>query len=139
MLYKEVELALGINSEYSKRTLMRLHPNIKVSGSQRLPPHSSLSRKADPSVRIERTASKPQKCTHDYTFLFCFSELAHKGRGMSSIPCFCCSSLPISFAQAPAPPSPSFSGYPLFYSQVTHIFIRSSPPPSSLQTSLPFS
>ncbi|XP_044525488.1 phospholipase D1 [Gracilinanus agilis] len=30
MLYKEVELALGINSEYSKRTLMRLHPNIKV-------------------------------------------------------------------------------------------------------------
>ena len=33
MLYKEVELALGINSEYSKRTLMRLHPNIKVFGS----------------------------------------------------------------------------------------------------------
>lgn len=32
MLYKEVELALGINSEYSKRTLMRLHPNIKVFG-----------------------------------------------------------------------------------------------------------
>lgn len=31
MLYKEVELALGINSEYSKRTLMRLHPNIKVT------------------------------------------------------------------------------------------------------------
>lgn len=30
MLYKEVELALGINSEYSKRTLIRLHPNIKV-------------------------------------------------------------------------------------------------------------
>lgn len=30
MLYKEVELALGINSEYSKRTLMRLHSNIKV-------------------------------------------------------------------------------------------------------------
>ncbi|KPP56943.1 hypothetical protein Z043_125391 [Scleropages formosus] len=29
MLYKEVELALGINSEYSKRTLMHLHPNIK--------------------------------------------------------------------------------------------------------------
>lgn len=31
MLYKEVELALGINSEYSKRTLMHLHPNIKVT------------------------------------------------------------------------------------------------------------
>lgn len=31
MLYKEVELALGINSGYSKRTLMHLHPNIKVS------------------------------------------------------------------------------------------------------------
>ncbi|KAG9346396.1 hypothetical protein JZ751_006707 [Albula glossodonta] len=30
MLYKEVELALGINSEYSKRTLMNMHPNIKV-------------------------------------------------------------------------------------------------------------
>ena len=32
MLYKEVELAIGINSEYSKRTLMHLHPNIKVGG-----------------------------------------------------------------------------------------------------------
>lgn len=31
MLYKEVELALGINSGYSKRTLLHLHPNIKVS------------------------------------------------------------------------------------------------------------
>lgn len=31
MLYKEVELALGINSGYSKRTLLDLHPNIKVS------------------------------------------------------------------------------------------------------------
>ncbi|XP_039983506.1 phospholipase D1 [Xiphias gladius] len=30
MLYKEVELALGINSGYSKRTLLHLHPNIKV-------------------------------------------------------------------------------------------------------------
>lgn len=30
MLYKEVELALGINSGYSKRTLVHLHPNIKV-------------------------------------------------------------------------------------------------------------
>lgn len=30
MLYKEVELALGINSGYSKRTLLFLHPNIKV-------------------------------------------------------------------------------------------------------------
>lgn len=34
MLYKEVELALGINSEYSKRTLMHLHPNIKVIACQ---------------------------------------------------------------------------------------------------------
>lgn len=31
MLYKEVELALGINSGYSKRTLSHLHPNIKVT------------------------------------------------------------------------------------------------------------
>ncbi|XP_004675021.1 PREDICTED: phospholipase D1 isoform X2 [Condylura cristata] len=40
MLYKEVELALGINSEYSKRTLMRLHSNIKV---MRHPDHVSSS------------------------------------------------------------------------------------------------
>uniref|UniRef100_A0A9J8CWX9 Phospholipase n=2 Tax=Cyprinus carpio TaxID=7962 RepID=A0A9J8CWX9_CYPCA len=40
MLYKELELALGINSEYSKRTLMRLHPNIKV---MRHPDHVSSS------------------------------------------------------------------------------------------------
>lgn len=33
MLYKEVELALGINSGYSKRTLMHLHNNIKVTGA----------------------------------------------------------------------------------------------------------
>ncbi|KAK1344144.1 hypothetical protein QTO34_014704 [Cnephaeus nilssonii] len=38
ILYKEVELALGINSEYSKKTLMRLHPNIKV---MRHPDHVS--------------------------------------------------------------------------------------------------
>uniref|UniRef100_A0A3Q3ABY4 Phospholipase n=1 Tax=Kryptolebias marmoratus TaxID=37003 RepID=A0A3Q3ABY4_KRYMA len=38
MLYKEVELALGINSGYSKRTLM--HPNIKV---MRHPDHVSSS------------------------------------------------------------------------------------------------
>lgn len=30
LLYKEVELALGINSYYSKQTLVSLHPNIKV-------------------------------------------------------------------------------------------------------------
>ncbi|XP_076833185.1 phospholipase D1a isoform X1 [Brachyhypopomus gauderio] len=40
MLYKEVELALGINSEYSKRTLVHLHPNIKV---MRHPDHVSSS------------------------------------------------------------------------------------------------
>ncbi|XP_059776511.1 phospholipase D1 isoform X1 [Balaenoptera ricei] len=40
MLYKEVELALGINSEYSKRTLIHLHPNIKV---MRHPDHVSSS------------------------------------------------------------------------------------------------
>ncbi|XP_028289793.1 phospholipase D1-like isoform X2 [Gouania willdenowi] len=33
MLYKEVELALGINSGYSKRTLRHLHPNIKVDAA----------------------------------------------------------------------------------------------------------
>nr|XP_032834394.1 phospholipase D1-like [Petromyzon marinus] len=30
LLYKEVELALGINSGYSKRSLMGMHPNIRV-------------------------------------------------------------------------------------------------------------
>ncbi|KAL1006578.1 hypothetical protein UPYG_G00074020 [Umbra pygmaea] len=40
LLYKEVEVALGINSEYSKRTLMQLHPNIKV---MRHPDHVSSS------------------------------------------------------------------------------------------------
>lgn len=30
LLYKEVGMALGINSEHSKRTLMNMHPNIKV-------------------------------------------------------------------------------------------------------------
>uniref|UniRef100_A0A8C7XPR9 Phospholipase n=1 Tax=Oryzias sinensis TaxID=183150 RepID=A0A8C7XPR9_9TELE len=40
MLYKEVELALGINSGYSKRTLLQLHPNIKV---MRHPDHVSSS------------------------------------------------------------------------------------------------
>ncbi|XP_025916490.1 phospholipase D1 isoform X2 [Apteryx rowi] len=40
MLYKEVELALGINSGYSKRTLMHLHPNVKV---MRHPDHVSSS------------------------------------------------------------------------------------------------
>ncbi|XP_057215443.1 phospholipase D2 isoform X2 [Triplophysa rosa] len=30
LLYQEVEMALGINSGYSKKTLMNLHPNIKV-------------------------------------------------------------------------------------------------------------
>lgn len=38
MLYKEVELALGINSGYSKRTLLHLHPNIKVSAHLRVHP-----------------------------------------------------------------------------------------------------
>ncbi|XP_036377127.1 phospholipase D1-like isoform X2 [Megalops cyprinoides] len=40
MLYKEVELALGINSGYSKRTLRHLHANIKV---MRHPDHVSSS------------------------------------------------------------------------------------------------
>uniref|UniRef100_A0A3P8WIU4 Phospholipase n=1 Tax=Cynoglossus semilaevis TaxID=244447 RepID=A0A3P8WIU4_CYNSE len=38
MLYKEVEIALGINSGYSKRMLRHLHPNIKV---MRHPDHVS--------------------------------------------------------------------------------------------------
>ncbi|XP_057680032.1 phospholipase D1-like isoform X2 [Corythoichthys intestinalis] len=38
ILYKEVEVALGINSGYSKKTLRHLHPNIKV---MRHPDHVS--------------------------------------------------------------------------------------------------
>ncbi|XP_027129562.1 phospholipase D1 [Larimichthys crocea] len=38
LLYKEVGMALGINSEHSKRTLMNMHPNIKV---MRHPDHVS--------------------------------------------------------------------------------------------------
>ncbi|XP_069776233.1 phospholipase D1-like isoform X2 [Narcine bancroftii] len=38
LLYKEVGFALGINSEYSKRTLLSLHPNITV---MRHPDHVS--------------------------------------------------------------------------------------------------
>uniref|UniRef100_A0A6Q2YW32 Phospholipase n=1 Tax=Esox lucius TaxID=8010 RepID=A0A6Q2YW32_ESOLU len=38
LLYKEVEMALGINSNHSKRTLMDMHPNIKV---MRHPNHMS--------------------------------------------------------------------------------------------------
>uniref|UniRef100_W5M509 Phospholipase n=1 Tax=Lepisosteus oculatus TaxID=7918 RepID=W5M509_LEPOC len=30
LLYKEVEVVLGLNSEYTKKTLMGLHPNIRV-------------------------------------------------------------------------------------------------------------
>ena len=30
LIYKEVELALTLNSAYTKTTLMGLHPNIKV-------------------------------------------------------------------------------------------------------------
>lgn len=33
LLFKEIEAALGINSFYSKQTLVNLHPNIKVSNS----------------------------------------------------------------------------------------------------------
>uniref|UniRef100_A0A4X2JZ57 Phospholipase n=1 Tax=Vombatus ursinus TaxID=29139 RepID=A0A4X2JZ57_VOMUR len=39
LLFKEVELALGINSGYSKKALMQLHPNIKV---MRHPDHVTL-------------------------------------------------------------------------------------------------
>ncbi|XP_018109325.1 phospholipase D2 isoform X2 [Xenopus laevis] len=38
LLFKEVQMALGINSDYSKRVLMLLHPNIKV---MRHPDHVS--------------------------------------------------------------------------------------------------
>ena len=33
LIYKEVELALTLNSAYTKATLMSLHPNIKVKFS----------------------------------------------------------------------------------------------------------
>lgn len=37
LLFKEVELALAINSGYSKRALMLLHPNIKVTQAPETP------------------------------------------------------------------------------------------------------
>ena len=37
LLFKEVELALAINSGYSKRVLMLLHPNIKVTQAPETP------------------------------------------------------------------------------------------------------
>lgn len=41
LLFKEVELALSINSGYSKRALMLLHPNIKVTHtSETLPTYN---------------------------------------------------------------------------------------------------
>jgi len=30
LVYKEMEMAIGINSAYTKATLTKLHPNIKV-------------------------------------------------------------------------------------------------------------
>lgn len=41
LLFKEVELALGINSGYSKRALMLLHPNIKVTYTSETPSHTT--------------------------------------------------------------------------------------------------
>lgn len=38
LLFKEVELALAINSGYSKKALMLLHPNIKVTQAPETPP-----------------------------------------------------------------------------------------------------
>ena len=38
LLFKEVELALAINSGYSKKALMLLHPNIKVTRAPETPP-----------------------------------------------------------------------------------------------------
>ncbi|XP_037594965.1 phospholipase D1 isoform X3 [Cebus imitator] len=57
MLYKEVELALGINSEYTKRTLMRLHPKIKAVATESV---ASLSlkdeNKPDQNLPIRKNA-----------------------------------------------------------------------------------
>lgn len=40
LLYKEVELALGISSILTKATISSLHPNIKVSGQSTFSPMS---------------------------------------------------------------------------------------------------
>lgn len=70
MLYKEVELALGINSGYSKRTLMHLHPNIKVSFLEKLDNlvlpwplvKSILSFQANPT----------SKMMNNYLYIYCW-------------------------------------------------------------------
>ena len=55
MLYKEVELALGINSGYSKRTLLHLHPNIKV------PPAGLLWDSRARGLGVWRTSSEVEE------------------------------------------------------------------------------
>lgn len=53
LLFKEVELALGINSGYSKRTLMLLHPNIKVPlGPESLPTLQPRPASQDPKLSL---------------------------------------------------------------------------------------
>lgn len=41
LLFKEVELALGINSGYSKRALLLLHPNVKVTPASGMPSNTT--------------------------------------------------------------------------------------------------
>ncbi|XP_045383052.1 phospholipase D2 isoform X2 [Lemur catta] len=50
LLFKEVELALGINSGYSKRALMLLHPNIKVMRHPDQPPTPCPDSPATPDL-----------------------------------------------------------------------------------------
>lgn len=55
LLYKEVEVVMGLNSEYTKKTLMGLHSNIRVSRSvcQTLSKAETWQYyRGDPSLRI---------------------------------------------------------------------------------------
>ncbi|XP_012871609.1 PREDICTED: phospholipase D1 [Dipodomys ordii] len=69
MLYKEVELALGINSEYSKKVLMRLHPNIKLpsflGGKGYSPHYEELQPLGGNGGTTESEASRCNSCPED--------------------------------------------------------------------------
>lgn len=65
LLFKEVELALAINSGYSKRVLMLLHPNIKVTQAPETPPFwpSSLHIPPPPTLPVLERLIFPSSCS----------------------------------------------------------------------------
>lgn len=58
LLFKEVELALGINSGYSKRALMLLHHNIKVTQVSETPPPTAALPSRLPSPQLSLSSNE---------------------------------------------------------------------------------